>query len=89
MTELEKYKTYLLQCVDCNCNNCHFFVRDTEKTKRLNNNDKIVANKIHYGFCEKIQKDVGEIANICLLHTQKCFLHRDEEKWVNYQIKND
>lgn len=73
---MDKESIYELQKLDCNCNNCKHFKRDIEKTARLNNNDKIVANKIHYGTCEKLNKEVGEIANICLLHTQKCFEHR-------------
>ena len=67
---------YELQKIDCNCNNCFFFIRDIEKTKKSNNNEHIIANKIHYGYCEKLKKDVCEIANICLIHTQECFLHR-------------
>lgn len=65
-----------LQKIDCNCNDCKHFERDIEKTKKLNTNDKIVACKIHYGKCVKLSKDVAEIANICLLHTQECFKHR-------------
>jgi hypothetical protein len=71
---------YLLQKIDCNCNLCIHFLRDVEKTKKLNTNEQIKANKIHYGFCDKLKKDVGEIANICLLHTQECFLHRKDVK---------
>ena len=73
---MDSESIYELQKIDCNCNNCFYFKRDIEKTKLLNNNDKIVANKIHYGYCKKLNKDVGEIANICLLHTRECFLHR-------------
>lgn len=73
---MDKESIYELQKIDCNCNDCKYFERDIEKTKRLNTNDKIVACKIHYGKCIKLNKDVGEIANICLLHTQECFEHR-------------
>jgi len=66
------------QKLDCNCNDCGFFKRDIEKTRARNNNELIVACKIHYGHCEKFNKEVGEIANICLLHTQDCFVHRKE-----------
>ncbi len=65
-----------LQKIDCNCNDCKFFIRDIEKTKRSNLNPKIKRNKIHYGFCSKLKKDVAEICSICLLHTQECFTHR-------------
>lgn len=66
------------QKIDCNCNDCKYFVRDIEKTKLNNTNPKVKANKIHYGKCSKFNKDVAEIANICLLHTQDCFEHRRE-----------
>ena len=70
--------SYELQCLDCNCNNCGYFIRDIEKTKRLNTNPQIVNNKVHYGRCEYYSKEVGEIANILLLHTQECFVHRKD-----------
>jgi hypothetical protein len=70
-----------LQNIDCNCNNCISFIRDIEKTKSRNNNEKIVAYKIHYGYCNKLKKEVAEVANICLLHTQKCFFNRRSEKF--------
>lgn len=69
-----------LQNLDCNCNNCFHFVRDMDKIKRLNTNDKIVSNKVHYGHCQKLNKEVGEIANILLLHTQNCFENRREKQ---------
>jgi hypothetical protein len=77
---LSKFKapSYESQRVDCNCNNCKFFLRDIEKTKANNTNSQIVANKIHYGFCDKLKKDVSAIANILLLHTQGCFVHRND-----------
>ncbi|MBC7383015.1 MAG: hypothetical protein H7296_08480 [Bacteroidia bacterium] len=65
-----------LQDLDCNCNNCKCFVRDVKKTKINNTNEQIVANKIHYGFCDKLKEDVSAIANILLLHTQNCFENR-------------
>ena len=75
---MDKESIYELQKIDCNCNNCFFFDRDIEKTKKNNNNPQIVQYKIHYGYCVKFQKEVAEIANICLLHTQECFLHRKD-----------
>ena len=75
---MDKESIYLLQKIDCNCNNCYHFQRDIKKTKRLNNNSKIKTNKIHYGFCVKFEKDVAEIANICLPQNQQCFLHRKD-----------
>lgn len=82
---MDKVSIYELQKIDCNCNVCGYFQRDVEKTKQKNTNEQLVAQKIHYGLCEKLNKEVGEIANICLLHTQQCFKHRidflsEEEK---------
>jgi len=71
-----KPPSYESKSIDCNCNDCKFFVRDIEKTKLNNTNDKIVANKIHYGNCDKLNKPVSAIANILLLDTQNCFEHR-------------
>lgn len=73
---MDKESIIELQKIDCNCNDCKYFIRNIEKTKQLNTNDKIVACKVHYGSCDKLKKDVAEIANICLLHTQNCFKHR-------------
>jgi len=73
---LEKESIFELQLLDCNCNNCGFFVRDIEKTQALNSNEKIIANKIHYGKCDKLNIPIAEIANIALLETQGCFVHR-------------
>jgi hypothetical protein len=75
---MDKESIYELQKIDCNCNNCFFFNRDIEKTHSKNKNEKIIANKIHYGHCVKLNKQVGEIANIALLHTQNCFVHRKD-----------
>lgn len=78
---MDKESKYELQLIDCNCNDCIHFERDIPKTKRLNINEKVVEFKTHYGKCKKFNKDVGEIANICLLHTQECFEHRRTNKF--------
>ena len=75
---MDKESIYELQKIDCNCNNCGYFIRNIAKTKRLNTNEHIKSFIIHYGFCEKLKKEIGEIANICLLHTQECFIHRND-----------
>ncbi len=33
---------------------------------------------IHYGWCEKLNKDVSFIPEVCQLEEQKCFQHRKE-----------
>ena len=75
---MDKESIYELQKIDCNCNDCFHFARNIEKTKLKNNNPKIKQFKTHYGNCNKFNKEVAEIANLCLLHTQKCFKHRKE-----------
>lgn len=75
---MDKQSIYELQKIDCNCNNCTYFERDIDLTKAKNNNEQIVACKIHYGKCLKFNKSIGEIANIALLHTQECFVHRKD-----------
>ena len=76
---MDKQSIYELQKIDCNCNNCIHFERDIQKTKLKNTNPSIIEYKIHYGYCNKLNKDVSEIANICLLHTQECFKHRKDD----------
>jgi hypothetical protein len=75
---MDKDSIYELQKIDCNCNNCGYFVRDIPLTALHNTNEHIVACKIHYGTCSKFDKPVAEIANIALLHTQNCFTHRKD-----------
>lgn len=105
---MDKESKLELQKIDCNCNDCFYFKRDIEKSKRLNNNDKIKTCKIHYGGCSNPNRaitdksiidnvslvkninvdgdtfavvDVAQIAviaNMCLLGTQECFLHRKD-----------
>lgn len=74
-----KESIYELQKIDCNCNNCIHFIRDIDKTKANNNNSLIKQNTIHYGVCDKLDKQISEIANITLLHTQQCFQHRKDK----------
>ena len=72
---------YLLQCLDCNCNDCISFVRDIKRTEEQNLHSKgkvPQSGKVHYGQCTKFDKEVFEMANVCLLHTQKCFVHRKQ-----------
>lgn len=75
---MDKISIYELQKIDCNCNNCKYFERDIDLTASKNNNEQIFACKIHYGYCNKLNKQVGEMANIALLNTQNCFIHRKD-----------
>ncbi len=68
---MTKESRYLLQNVDCNCNDCIFLYRDANKKI-----PKGVFSPILYGWCSELKKGVSFIANICQLETQKCFYHR-------------
>lgn len=70
-----------LQKLDCNCNDCFFFKRNKERTEKQNAHSKgkvPQAGKVHYGQCEKFNKEVFEMANVCLIYTQNCFKHRKD-----------
>lgn len=87
MTEEQKHNTYLLQRVDCNCNDCYFLVRDMDKYKSFddlykNANGQVTspAHRINYGSCTKFNKPVSFIPNTCQIETQFCFIHRKDIK---------
>lgn len=72
-----------LQKIDCNCNDCKFMIRDLDKFKSQDylytNNAGQVCNpshRIHYGNCNKLNKSVTFVPNICQIETQECFEHR-------------
>ena len=72
----------LLQLVDCNCNDCKFMVRDTE---RLNKHKQHYAGTglmdgLQFGNCQKFDKPVSFIPNTCQLDTQGCFKHRRDNE---------
>jgi hypothetical protein len=73
---------YLLQKIDCNCNDCKFMVRDMEKFNKWKKwqidqgYDKF--SRINYGRCTKLNKDVSFIPNVCQIETQECFVHRKD-----------
>lgn len=80
---MDKTSIYLLQKVDCNCNDCAFMIRDFKKLQsfdylyqgRLN-----CSYRINYGNCTKFNKPVSFIANRCQPQTQHCFVHRKDLK---------
>lgn len=71
---MDKESAYLLQKIDCNCNDCKFMVRDLNKPPR-----KGMQNPINYGNCSKFNKPVTFIPAICQPDTQHCFKHRKDE----------
>lgn len=71
-----------LQKIDCNCNDCKFMERDIDKRKKydhLYGHSKNASHRINYGYCNKLNKDVSFIPNICQIETQNCFKHRRDE----------
>lgn len=78
---MDKKSIYLLQKIDCNCNDCKSMVRDLKKFHEFNELYKGRENagcRINYGRCEKLNKDVSFIPNVCQLDTQECFEHRKD-----------
>jgi len=68
-----------LQKIDCNCNDCKFMIRDFAKMKSfdsLHKGQEKASHRINYGNCEKFNKEVSFIPNICQIETQNCFQHR-------------
>lgn len=70
---MDKESIYLLQRIDCNCNDCYFMKRDLSRPP-----DKGKQFPINYGHCLKFDKAVTFIPSICQLETQKCFIHRKD-----------
>jgi len=77
---MDKHSTYLLQKIDCNCNNCIFMDRDQKKFNFCKNVSKKAGypQRINYGNCTKFNKPVSFIPGLCQLHTQGCFKHRND-----------
>ena len=108
---MDSQSAYLLQKLDCNCNDCGYMVRDFVRHKEKleqHNHDKfsrftLTKNKLiesgseqakmeagkmkfqpdskineGFGFCNRFNKNVDFIPSICLIHTQKCFVHRKD-----------
>lgn len=110
--EHPKGPNYLLQKLDCNCNDCKHMVRDfgmyeaklaehnqtlferfdserkhlleagsTEATAKAHRMRFQPDSKINegFGYCSKFDRPVDFIPGTCLIHTQKCFLHRKDQ----------
>lgn len=78
MIRMDKEFAYLLQLIDCNCNNCKYMIRDNN---RLNAHRKSyegtgLMDDLQFGDCSKFNKAVSFIPNTCQLETQECFQHR-------------
>jgi len=76
---MDPLSRYLLQLVDCNCNDCVFLERDFERTNKERNRIKASGrtSKLTYGFCKKKDnKKISFLPNTCQIETQDCFEHR-------------
>lgn len=75
---MDKESHYLLQLIDCNCNDCLFMSRNLEKTKaHVDSYDGTgLMDRMAYGHCNKFDKQVTFIPVTCQVETQDCFEHR-------------
>lgn len=77
---MDKESIYLLQKIDCNCNDCRHMVRNNEKKRSydLQAGDQDNRYRICYGQCLKFDKEVTFIPAVCQIDTQQCFEHRKD-----------
>lgn len=77
---MDKESVYLLQKIDCNCNDCYFMKRDFEKLERHKKSYEGTGlmDRLEFGNCEKFSKPVSFIPVTCQIETQSCFSHRRE-----------
>lgn len=79
---MDKDSIYLLQKIDCNCNDCYFLKRDFERCNKHKEsyNGTGLSDNLLYGFCKKDDCSVSFIPNTCQIETQDCFIHRKDYK---------
>lgn len=77
---MDKESAYLLQKIDCNCNDCKFMMRDMEKLElhKQSYEGTGIMDRLAFGNCVKFDKPVSFIPMTCQLETQKCFEHRKD-----------
>ncbi len=75
---MDKESRILLQKIDCNCNDCKHMVRDFDKFEQHKKHYEGtgLSDKLNFGKCVKLNKDVSFIPETCQLETQHCFEHR-------------
>ena len=75
---MDKESSYLLQLIDCNCNDCGYMVRDFDALKlhKESYKDTGLMDGLNFGYCEKFNKKVSFIPVTCQIETQECFKHR-------------
>ncbi len=76
--QMDKESSYLLQLIDCNCNDCKFMERDFKKLEnhKLTYRNTGIMDRLTFGNCNKFQKAVSFIPQTCQIDTQNCFEHR-------------
>lgn len=75
---MDKESAYLLQKMDCNCNDCKFMIRDMKKLDlhKQSYDGTGLMDRLAFGDCAKFNKPVSFIPMTCQLETQQCFEHR-------------
>lgn len=78
--KMDKESKYLLQKIDCNCNDCKHMVRDFVKLEahKQSYNGTGLTDRLAFGDCKKFNKPVSFIPETCQLETQHCFEHRKD-----------
>lgn len=76
----KKESAYLLQKIDCNCNDCKFMTRDLVRNEqhRKSYEGTGLMDRLQYGNCSKFNKPISFIPVTCQLETQHCFVHRKD-----------
>lgn len=75
---MNKESAYLLQLIDCNCNDCKFMTRDLQALERHRKSYEGTGlmDRLAFGNCSKFNKPVSFIPVTCQIETQNCFEHR-------------
>lgn len=78
---MDKESIYLLQLIDCNCNDCIYMIRDFNKLEKHKTSyvGTGLSDKLTFGNCVRFNKLVSFISGTCQLDTQNCFKHRKDE----------
>lgn len=75
------------QKIDCNCNDCKHMIRDFDTYKSfdylyMSKKGQVTrpSHRLNYGNCQKLNKPISFIPNVCQIETQNCFEHRKIEQ---------
>jgi hypothetical protein len=75
---MDKESIYLLQLIDCNCNDCMHMVRDNRRLVLHHESYKGTGlmDNLQYGLCISKHQLISFIPNTLQLDTRLCFKHR-------------